>query len=214
MPIRGDADWEPSSEFLLLVTLASHLALPRVAEPLGVPGRQHGAGNGVAFAGDGCAAVPPAFLCRVWLRGGRGQAGVGERQGRRWRGWLCLLGSYVGSGSRGLGTSGGVRCLRVPLELAVAEVPVRDTPEPSGFWNVACALTLLPAPLRARINARALIIKRLVVLAGPIAAAIYRAAVLPNPPTEGHTSGKWRGHDSGHVCQNGAPSNQELIEIQ
>lgn len=66
MPIRGDADWEPSSELLLLVALASHLALPCVAKPLGVPGRQHGAGNGVAFAGDGCAVVPPAFLCALF----------------------------------------------------------------------------------------------------------------------------------------------------
>lgn len=70
-------------------------------------------------------------------------------------------------------------------ELAAAEDSVRDTLEPSGFWNVACALALLPAPLPAQINTWALIIKWLIVLAGLIEAAIYRVAVLPNPPDRG-----------------------------
>lgn len=61
----------------------------------------------------------------------------------------------------------------------------------------------------------ALIVKWLIVLAGPIEAAIYRAAGTRRIPlTKGKHFGERRVDSSHHVCQNRALSNQELIEFQ
>lgn len=50
---------------------------------------------------------------------------------------ISLLGPYVGSGSRGKETGGGSRTQRCHLSwaAAVAELPERDVPEPSGCRN-------------------------------------------------------------------------------
>lgn len=74
--------------------------------------------------------------------------------------------------------------------VAVAELPARDTPEPSGCHNMDRGLCAFPPPCSAgrwQINTWALVIKWLIVLAGPIEAAIYRAAGARDIPL---TTGK------------------------
>lgn len=101
----------------------------------------------------------------------------------------------------------------------VAELPVRDVLEPSRCHKRDGGLCAQSSPCSARrwqINTGTLIIKWLIVLAGPIEAAIYRAVGTRRIPL---AKGKhfWqaaRCNSSSHLCQNRALSNQELIEIQ
>lgn len=103
---------------------------------------------------------------------------------------ISLLRSHRGSGATAerTGNCQGRRCHR---SWEVAKLAVSNAPEPSGCRNMGRGSLRPCSAGRRLINTRALIIKWLIVPAGPIEAAIYGAAgARPIPTAEGKHSGQ------------------------
>lgn len=111
---------------------------------------------------------------------------------------ISMLGSD--RGSERTGSCGSRRCHR---SWEGARLVVSDAPEPSGCHSTARGSLRPCSAGRRLINTRALIIKRLIVLAGPIEAAIYGAAgARPIPTAEGKHEERQRPRGCSQSCSN------------
>lgn len=181
------AGWELSGAFLVLVAPAwsvSPLAPPWVAKPQECWG---GAWGG--FPGNACAGEAPACLCALFGTLGTLECwheepwaqGSGASEPQQCQGWqeaaegISLLGSQRGSGAP-VERTGECQSRRCHRSWEVAKLVLSDAPKPSGCRNTDRGSLRPRSAGRRLINTRALIIKWLIVLAGPIEAAIYGAA--------------------------------------
>lgn len=175
----------------------------------------------MVFPGASCAGDTPDCLCALFGMGGTLKCwheepwaqGSGASEAQQCWGWqeagagmgaegIYVLGSSGGSGTAAerTGSCGSRRCHRSG---EVAKLVVSNAPEPSGCHSTDRGSLRPCSAGRRLINTRALIIKWLIVLAGPIEAAIYGAAgARPIPTAEGKHEERQRPRGCSQSCSN------------